>query len=97
VRPEGDALQAQGRLRHLAVRDRGVALFGDLDLERGQLRDLLADPLEPFHHVLPKLIGDLDVATSDLDAHAASFVGYLRCYAARVQRTRGVGRFSPSR
>ena len=43
VGAQRDTLQVQGRLGDLPVGDRRVALLGELDLERRQLRDLLAD------------------------------------------------------
>ena len=97
VRMQGHALQPQRRLGDLVVGDRGVALFGELDLERRQFRDLLADPAEPLVDVTPQLLVDLDVAAAYLDSHPASFgrepmlaAGYPLVYEANlIGRTRG--------
>src|SRR6266511_301360 len=45
---EGHPLQVQGRLGHLAVGDRRVALLRQLHLEDRELGNLLADPSEPL-------------------------------------------------
>src|SRR5215208_249774 len=69
LRAQGDALEVKGRLRHLTLRVRGIALDGELDLEHSQLADLLAHLLEAPLDALPKLVGDLKVASLDLDLH----------------------------
>src|SRR5436190_9276840 len=69
---EGDPLQMQGGLCHLAVGDRGIPLLGQLDLEYGELGDLLADPREALLDVSAKLVGDLRVPSPDLNPHAPS-------------------------
>src|SRR3954447_802756 len=74
VGAEGDALEAQCRLRHLAVRYRRIRLLPDLDVERRQIRHLPADPAKSLEHLLPKIVVDLDVTPTYLDPHmSASF------------------------
>src|SRR5690349_12504069 len=68
-----NALETQGRLRDLAVFDGRVALFVNLDVERGKLRDLFADATESLVHVTLQLVRHLDVAPTYLDPHRASF------------------------
>ena len=46
ARPQRDALEVERRLGDLAVGDRGVLLDQQLDLELGQLGDLLGDLAE---------------------------------------------------
>src|SRR5829696_8476375 len=68
-RPQCDALEVEGRLGHEALRVRAVALLEELDLEHGQLAHLLAHLLEAPLDALAQLIGDLKVASLDLDPH----------------------------
>src|ERR1044072_8727376 len=82
TRAPGHALWMEGRLGHPAVGQRGGALFVDRHVEGGQLGDLPADPAESLQDMLPKLVIDLDVATTNLDPHPASFeLGSSRSYA----------------
>ena len=69
---EGRALEVQGRLGHHLLRVGGVAFLVQLDIELGQLADLLADLLEAPRHYLAQLVGDLKVASLDLDPHGDS-------------------------
>src|SRR5262245_37689277 len=99
LRMERYPLQAQIRLGDHSIRDAGVLLLRELDLERGVLRDLLADPLKPLLHTLAKLLGHLDVPPSDLDPHRRPpSVGLaLRGYArgrATASRWDGLASFS---
>ena len=65
ARPQRDALQVERRLGHLVL-----ALDQQLDLELGELGDLLADAgREAVLHVLPEPVRDRGVAASDLDFH----------------------------
>src|SRR3954451_4985359 len=54
---QGDPLEVQRRLRHLGLRDRGVALVGDLDLQPRELGDLLGHLGEALLHALADLVG----------------------------------------
>ena len=74
ARAKGRALEEQGRLRHLAVRDGGVALVAELDLQARQGRDLPAHLREALFHVLSQVVRDCKVATLDLDLHGDPLV-----------------------
>src|SRR5688500_3909535 len=72
LRPQGDAFEVEGRLGHVALRVRGVALLRELDLEHGQLGDLLAHLVEAPLDDLAELVGDLKVTSLYLDLHGTS-------------------------
>src|SRR6185503_3489641 len=90
ARPERNPLQMERGLRHLAVGDRRIALLAELDLEDRKLRNLLADPGEALLHVAAKLVGDLQVASPDLDSHAVPFRRVQHsCYACKRRAPSG--------
>src|SRR4051794_4033507 len=70
LRPQRDSLQAQGGLRHHAIGNPRVLLLVELDLQQGQLGDLLANPLEALDHGLTNLVRHLHVPPPDLDPHS---------------------------
>src|SRR4051794_22921229 len=72
--PEGDALEVQRGLGHLALGVGRVAFLEDLDLEDGQLAHLLGDLVEAAGDVLAQLVGDRKVAPLDLDLHGTPLV-----------------------
>src|SRR5215210_6428412 len=72
--PQGHALQMERRLGDHRLRDRRVALLDQLDLQGGEVGDLLPDPPEPPEHVLSQLVRYVDVAAANLDAHGPSCV-----------------------
>src|SRR5213079_1698034 len=78
---QGYTLQSQGGLGDLSVFYRGIALFGNLDIEGCKLRDLFADPPEALQDVLPQFVGYLDVAPTYLDPHIGLLDVVSRCYA----------------
>jgi hypothetical protein len=65
-------LQVERRLDHLAVRDAGVLLLGQLDLEHRVLRNLPANPLEALLNVAAKLVRHFRVSPPNLDPHTPS-------------------------
>src|SRR3954453_23600341 len=74
VGAQRDALQDEGRLGDHVVRDRRVLLLPQLDLQAGQVRDLVGHLAEPLLHVLPKLVVDRGVAAFDVDLHGDPLV-----------------------
>src|SRR6476646_1840609 len=66
ARAQRHALEVEGRLGDLVLGDRRVALLRELDLEVGEVRDLLRAPPEALLHVLAQVVGDRGVATLHL-------------------------------
>ena len=87
--PQRGALQVERRLGDLAVRDRRVPLDQQLDLELGELRDLLGDLLEALLDVLPEArpvtavlrASDLDSAPRPTSLARFRSPRLLPCYA----------------
>src|SRR4051794_16374484 len=61
-----DPLEVQGRLGHLVLGDRGVALLEHLDLETGELGHLLAHLREALLDALAQLVADGEIAALDV-------------------------------
>src|SRR4051794_10451703 len=80
-------LQVESRLDHLAVRNAGVLLLGQLDLEHRVFGNLPPNPLEALLNVAAKLVRYLPVSPPDLDPHIPSsrwVAGNSSSYAARA-------------
>jgi hypothetical protein len=81
------ALEMQVRLRDGAVGDRRVLLLPQDDFELGEVGDLWCHPGELLRDPLANLVGDLGVATVDLDSHGASCLSLRPCVLSMVRRS----------
>src|ERR1700722_12958581 len=67
--PQGDALEVERRLSHIAVSHARVWLPEYLELQAGELGDLAGDLLQPALHMHAHVVGDRDVTALDVYLH----------------------------